>query len=346
MTDLTISQELVQQLVNQTVEKFIANALENLQQDPEWVKKIEQMINQTVVDKTIARISGMDVNSVIRKQVTENLDRLKKDIIAKVTPQGIQDISQQVEMTILDEHVVVENNLSTKNIDVVGLATIKNLAVTGTINVDNASWNELADTVAQRTVASVNDTWVDNLVKQVSERITKQGIDFDQVTVGGEPMVTNGTLSSKINNSSLNSVGELNSLSVNGEAHINNTFSVVNRRVGINTREPEMALGIWDDEISLMAGKLRTNTAFIGTSRGQSLTLGVNREPHVEIDVNGLTTVKKLQVGLYRISHGNEVPGYAGTRGDIVFNALPNIENDVLGWVCLGGHKWKVLRTV
>jgi hypothetical protein len=76
------------------------------------------------------------------------------------------------------------------------------------------------------------------------------------------------------------------------------------------------------------------------------LTIGINRTPAIEIDDSGLTAVKKIQVGLHRISHATEVPNYAGTKGDIVFNASPSLEDSVFAWQCLGGFKWKVVRAV
>jgi hypothetical protein len=74
------------------------------------------------------------------------------------------------------------------------------------------------------------------------------------------------------------------------------------------------------------------------------VAIGVNRKPQIELNINGLTTVKKLQVGLHKISHDVQVPGWAGTRGDIVFNANPGPDR-VFAWVCLGAHKWQVLKS-
>ena len=141
-------------------------------------------------------------------------------------------------------------------------------------------------------------------------------------------------------------MGVLKQLTVAGEAHIYNTVSVLNKRLGVNTQEPEMALSVWDEEVSILAGKFKDKSAYIGTGRAQNLVLGVNRTPAVEIDIDGVTAVKKLRVGVHRISHGTEVPNYAGTKGDIVFNANPTINLNVFAWQCLGGFKWKIIRSV
>jgi hypothetical protein len=107
-----------------------------------------------------------------------------------------------------------------------------------------------------------------------------------------------------------------------------------------------MALSIWDEEVSIVAGKFKNKTAYLGTSRKQSLALGINKNPAIEIDENGLTAIKELQIGIHRVSHGSEVPNYSGTKGDVVFNAVPTVENPIFAWQCLGGFKWKIIKAV
>ena len=109
---------------------------------------------------------------------------------------------------------------------------------------------------------------------------------------------------------------------------------------------PKMAPDMvdWEGEFSVVIGKHKLNQAYIGTNRDQSLSLGVNREPQLEINTDGLTTVKKLRVGLHRISHDTQVPGWSGTRGDLVLNTSPGPDR-VFAWVCLGAHRWQTLKS-
>ena len=150
-------------------------------------------------------------------------------------------------------------------------------------------------------------------------------------------------MSDSITESNIQTTGILQTLNVKGETHLNETFSVVRNRVGVNTEEPEMALSIWDEEVAINIGKHKEKTAYIGTSRTQGIAFGTNRTAHVEITADGLTQIKKLQVGVHRISHDTQVPGYAGTKGDIVFNANPT--TNVFAWVCLGNFKWQPLKS-
>ena len=77
---------------------------------------------------------------------------------------------------------------------------------------------------------------------------------------------------------------------------------------------------------------------------GLKLSFRLSGVGQLTIDADGLTTIKKLQVGLHKISHATQVPGWSGTRGDMVFNASPGSDR-VFAWVCLGAYKWQVLKS-
>jgi hypothetical protein len=303
------------------------------------------MINQTVVQETIARLSATDLTPTIKKQVDENMQRFTDLIMKNFASTGILDRATQCELTIMDDVVVVENCLTANSLEVIESARIHNLAVTGSINTDNLAWSALAAEISQRTLDQLTATWNQGLVDQVVEQIQKNGIEFDQVTVGGEKLISDNQLTRAVTESSLQSVGTLKTLQVQGEARFNNnTLSVLNKRLGINTDAPEMALSVWDEEVSVVIGKNRANEAYIGTNRDHGVAIGVNRLPQIELGTTGLTTIKKLQVGLHKISHAGQVPGWAGTRGDVVFNSNPT-EDRVFAWVCLGAHRWQVIKS-
>jgi hypothetical protein len=119
---------------------------------------------------------------------------------------------------------------------------------------------------------------------------------------------------------------------------------VVNGRIGINTAEPSMSLSIWDEEVSIVAGKLKSQTAFIGTSGIQELAIGTNKRSDITIQADGIVSIDKLQIGKNRIKYESELPGYQGVKGDITFNTEVSKEHTVFAWVCLGGHKWLPLK--
>jgi hypothetical protein len=340
----TFSSETIQTQVTDGVQKDIELAISTITQDPKWLNRIEDKINQAVTYQTITKISSMDINTIIRDRVDENIDRFQEKLREDFASTGIKDQSTKNQMTIMDDHTVFENNLTAQDLTIANSAQIQNLVVTGSINTDNHAWTGLSADIAEKTFSRVTKAWQSDLVQQVAEYIKINGIEFDQVTIGGTLLVDGNRLAETIKETSIQTTGVLHTLQVAGETHLNETFSVVRKRVGVNTEEPEMALSVWDEEVSVNIGKNKLNQAYIGTGRAQGIAIGTNRVAHVEITADGLTQIKKLQVGVHKISHATEVPGWSGTKGDMVFNANPG-SNRVFAWVCLGAFKWQVLKS-
>lgn len=336
--------------IDNGIQVLVDSTISNLIVDPVWVDKIEQIVNQNMVHKFSKKISEIDVNSLVLQAIDSGIerwqDRLKKDFRTA----GISDLAQQLELTVMDGVVVVERDLAASNLlvnenaQVSGDLVVNNLIVSGVINTDNQSWNELSHVISQKVLSETTDEWKNTLVDQVLDRAKTVGINFDSVSVGDQPLVVNNTLGSSIVDSHLQSVGTLKTLKVAGVAQFGQTMHVAGRRVGINTQDPEMALAVWDEEVSIIAGKLSKQQAFVGTARLQNLAIGVNRVPQIEIDADGLTTIKQLRVGRHRISHAATVPGYSGTRGDLVLNSDPK-PGTPFAWVCLGSFQWQSLHS-
>ena len=334
----------IRQAMDTAIEQVIASTMHNLTTDPHWLAKIEQQINQTMTDRVVCALGQLDLGSIIQARADEHMVRFRQEILTKFASTGIDDKATVCQLTVMDDMVVIENQLTVKDINVVNTAIMQDLVVRGTVNIDSPSWRQLALGIADDTLQRLSLDWKETLVTQVADRIKQGGIEFDRVTVGGEPLIQDHVLSRTVTESSLQKVGVLRDLQVKGEAHLNSTVSVMNRRLGINTETPEMALSVWDEEVSVIIGKHKAKQAYIGTSRDSGVAIGVNRVPHVEIDVDGLTTIKKLRVGLHKISHDTQVPGWSGTRGDLVFNASPGPDR-VFAWVCLGAHRWQTLKS-
>lgn len=339
--DKYVDYESIKQTINNSTQDLIKDAVDELSVDPIWLGKIEQLISQQTVQRVLASLSTVDIRPIIKQSVGDTVASLKTELF-----KGIETHSKTVELTVLDQHVVVENAFTAKDITAVNSLTVQDLVVKGSINTDNQSWVALTNDISEKTFNKLNDTWQEALSKQVAEHISKQGIDFDNVKVDGVALVKDGALASSIQSSKLTSVGTLQSLTVAGDTNLNETVTVNRNRLGINTQEPDMALSLWDEEVAISAGKFKNQTGFIGTTRKQGLAIGVNKNAAIEINDTGLTTIKQVQIGLHKISHGNEVPNYSGIKGDVVFNADPTVDNPVFAWQCLGGFRWKVIRAV
>ena len=341
--DQYVDNTVITQSIATAVDQTIQSALADLGQDPVWLAGVETTVKQNMVLETISRIGSIDINTIIRQRVDENMQKIRQEFITDFSSTGIDDQATACQLTIMDDTTVVENRLTTADLTVVNGARINDLSVTGSINTDNPAWTVLADNISDNTLKKLSEKWRDELVQQITDQIRHQGIEFDAVTIGGDYVVQGNKLSKAITESNLQSVGVLNQLSVAGEAHLNNTVSVVNSRLGINTSSPESALSVWDEEVSVVVGKHKAKHAYIGTARDQTLSLGVNRTPYLDIDNTGLTTVKKLQVGVHKFGHATQVPGWLGTKGDVVFNANPGPDR-VFAWICTGSYNWQVIK--
>ena len=340
---LTLDQDLVRNMIEQAVQQQINTVVETLAEDPDWIERVERLINQAVTQRAVASIKNIDLNPAIRASVDENMAAFRRDMLTKFSSTGIDDRASACQLTVMDDVVVVENQLTAKELNILGTVVTQDLAVKGNININNRSWDLLADAVSEKTLVKITDQWRNDLIAEIKTQIQQDGIAFDRVTIGDELLIDHNRLSSRVTESRLQSVGHLRDLTVSGEATIFNTVSVKNKRLGINTESPEMALSVWDEEVSVVIGKNKLHQAYIGTNRDQGLVLGVNRAPAIEIDTDGLTTVKQLRVGVHKISHATQVPGWSGTRGDMVFNSNPT--DRVFAWVCLGAHRWQTLKS-
>ena len=343
--DQYVDSAQIKHSIDQAVSNLIESSVTQLTQDSAWLARVEHMINQTVTQRTVATLGSIDLNPAIRSRVDENMQIFQKQLLTKFSSTGIDDQSSSCQLTVMDDNVVIENQLTVRELDVVGSITTNNLSVKGSININNHSWQVLADAISEKTLVQITEQWTDSLVDQIKTKIQNDGIEFEKVKIGEEPLVDGSRLSGSITDTKIQTLGHLRELNVRGPAYINNnTVNVLNRRLGINTQEPEMALSVWDEDISVTVGKFKARQAWFGTSRDQGLAIGVNRLPQIEIDTDGLTTIKQLRVGLHKISHATMIPGWSGIRGDFVLNTNPG-QDRVFAWLCLGGHKWQALKS-
>ena len=343
--DQYVDKTAIKNTIDVAVEQLVDSSVEVLGKDPVWLAKIEQQINQAVVNQVVRQFGQIDLNPIIKERVDEHMTAFQQDILDNFASTGISDQAGSCQLTITDDSTVVNNELTARNLTVGNSAVIKDLVVKGSVNIDNPSWDLLADGISEKTINRLSDQWKTLLTAQVAEEIRSNGIDFDSVKIDGEPLVSGNTLAKSITDTNIKSLGVLTTLTVAGESTFNNqTLAVLNKRIGVNTVSPEMALSVWDEEVSIVIGKNKANEAYIGTNRAQGVVIGVNRQPQIEITADGLTRIKQLQIGLHRIAHASQVPGYSGTKGDIVFNSDPN-DSPIFAWVCIGAHRWKTLKS-
>jgi hypothetical protein len=312
---------------------------------------ISNIIEAQVVNMFAKRLSVKFDNIDIDTMVDDKVNALFNVHIQ--TTKGISNTANQTELSVMDDIVVVENELLVNRINSPGgITTDSNLHVKGNviiegfINTDGKGWDSLSEKIEKNVLDKFEIQAIQRLGSAVLEYAKTDGIDFSSITVNGKKLINESGLEKTIVNSNLQSLGQLNNLNVKGEAEVNDTLFVVNNRIGINTAEPSMALSVWDEEVSIVVGKLKEQHAFIGTSGAQTLSIGNNKRSDITVHVDGLVSIGMLRIGQNRLKYETDLPGYQGVKGDITFNTDVSKENLVFAWVCLGGHKWLPLKAV
>lgn len=344
-----VEPEHIRQTVDLAVERFAQDTISALTVDEQWLNKIQTLVEQCMVSRVSASLRDIDLPLTFKNIVLEHKDVIAHNLRQEFFTAGMQDLARELQLSVMDGIVVVENELTSNDLTVQRNTRLKgdvlidgDLAVKGRINTDNASWQDLTRHCGTVAYDRFKQDFAQELMATVINDV-KQGMDICDVTVDGVPLIQGNALGAGIKNSSLTRVGTLEDLTVSGTAQFTNTVTVIENRLGINTREPDSALSVWDEEVSISAGKLSRNTAFLGTPRMQNLVLGTNRQNHIEIDTAGMTTIQKLRVGKNLISHGKVVPNYAGNKGDIVFN-IDMTPDTAFAWICLGAFRWQSLK--
>lgn len=340
-----VDEKTLNNFINKELQTQVISFVDQQFQDRTWLINLQRQIVGSITNRFEKEFRTFPYEQKI-KEYTEELFR---NFSATIEFNGINDQAVTTQLTVLNDAVVVENDLISNNLSVIKDIETQNIKIKGDlillgdINTDARGWQMLSNAIENRVFDRFQNSSKQSLYESVVEQAKISGIDFANVSIGGSPLVRDGDLSSKIKNTNIERVGNLKELTVLGEADFNNTAFVANKRVGINTREPSSALSVWDEEVEIVVGKRSERTGFIGSTRKQNLQIGVNNKGNITIKDDGLVVIDQLQVGKQRISHGSEVPGYSGSKGDIVFNITIGPKNPVFAWMCIGGFNWVAL---
>lgn len=265
-------------------------------------------------------------------------ENLLPGIIRNFESTGIQDLANDIKLTITDNHVVVENHLCVNEITVA-----KDLRINGSVNDEFKDY--LVNLVIQAFRQQYQDGTYDQYCDRVISRLEQNGISAETIKAFGESLVDQSRINSQITESNLQRLGVLKELQVIGETLLDDTFYVSKSRIGINTLEPERTLDLWDQEVQIVAGKKLKDVAMFGTIRNQNLILSANNRDNLILNADGTVTVKEINLGNINHSSGQERPSYNRPMGFVVWNEKPSI-GSVVGWVSLGGARWAGFGTI
>jgi len=325
-----VDNTLLVQAVDQAIERLVTKTVDSLVFDPDWMQKIHNQIAREAGDRVRIGLKEINVYDTLRDVVVNNTTMIHEGLDREVT---IED-----GLVVVQKHLSAETLNTESDLNVGGALIVEgDLAVKGRIATDNRAFRELGTAIKEQALDELKSGFVDTVTNSVTEKIAN-GINVENVQIGGSPMVLGDRLGSGIKHSSLESVGILKDLSVGSVLTANNT------RVGINTNAPTSALSVWDNEVTIDIGKRSQNTAQLGTNKAQDLVLVTNNKEQIKIDKDGVTWINKLKVGHNSISHDTSTPGYQGAKGDIVFNTA-YVPGGTFAWICLGSYRWHELKS-
>jgi len=267
-------------------------------------------------------------------------DHVNGGIIHGFSSDGIEDKAKAVQLTILDTHTVIENELLTRNLTIKESTILEgDIHLNGNVVLSSPGFVTVVDAASTQVQRNLNQQLFDSYSDLIFDKIKQQGLDLSRITLNNQEVITDNQLSSDITVSGLKRVGVLDDLQVRGETLITNTLFVSSQRIGINTLEPGYTLTLWDDDIELILGKKQTGIGQIGTTRNQSVVLTSNLKNNLLLKPDGSVTITSLNLGNMNITSSTTPPNYNAPKATIVFNANPSLGGP-MGWVSLGDAKW------
>lgn len=267
-------------------------------------------------------------------------DAIHGGIISKFGSDGIEDRATHVQMTLLDHAVAFENPLYTPEANITGNLVVNGqVKLYGTLDNTTSGFKALVDDASDAVRLKLNTELFDGFSNTVFDKIRTQGIDLDRITQNNREVLSGNRIGYHITDSNLQRVGVLNDLQTSGENLLCETLYVSQKRIGVNTMDPDATVSIWDQEVEVTVSKLSQDTAQIGSPRNQTLVVQSNNKQNIVARPDGSVQIDNLKIGDIQMSASAILPNYPGTAGQIVWNANPHA-GTVIGWVCLGATRW------
>lgn len=341
---------------NQRLHNGLTAALDNI------VKKLETSLDEKVRVAAKNAISTVDIPNLVQRTVTTLYeDRVKTynfpvnsinvssidwqgfalsgnfikgGTIEKFSSKGIQDNASELQLTITNDELTVNNKLIAKEVHSghaeLGDVTVRgNLAVTGNFEITEA----LSEMLAEVGTIAINEYFAK---------------DFDlkdkNIISNGKLLLNSTTLGPGVINSNIRKLGLLQNLRVQGDSELGGTL-IVNEtgRVGINTDSPDGALSVWDEDAEITFSKSSRKTMRIGSNRDGELILGAANKDQLLIKNNLVEITEPLKLMGIKFSVLDKIPDHKGEPGEIVYNrgARPG---QPLIYVCQGNNIWAAVN--
>jgi len=331
-----------QEIIKQVQEQFFNINLEQIAKSIVEEKLKELLVTFSFPDESIK------ANAIDWTDSSLTGDLINGGTITNFKSTGIHDIADSIQLTVMNDMVVIEGSLVTRNAVIKDSLTVEgHVKFNGDVTLPKSTF----DPITKEVTSSVNQTFEEHLSNAVPQAIIEtiaNGINTSDLKISGFSILTElkddsgqFALGNQITKSQLTRLGTLSELTVSGNANINETLIIKKNRIGINTTEPGMALDIWDQETNVIIGKYMEKTATVNTNSMTDLILGTNNKQQILLSTDGSVKVKNITINNITVSTARTMPNDPGNPGDIRINEAPSIGNP-WGWICLGGARWAV----
>lgn len=254
---------------------------------------------------------------------------LRGGIIQNFSSTGIEDKSSNVQLTILEDHVVAEGQFTAMNITAADTVTTQNLVLTGSLEIGT----EIIDHGP-----------FSQMIQMHASMVTDEKLEpYTALLKDGQSLLTENNLAPSVTTSNLRKVGNLLELNVTGDAKFSETMFVsAGKKVGINTEEPRGALTIWDQDAEISFVKTGRRTMFLGSTRDSQVEIGCNNKGQICLTEDNISINSPMTIMGVKISAGTGVPDGNGLPNEIRFVTSAR-DDQPRFYICLGGNKWKAL---
>ena len=361
ISSLSIDQNTVQSRVD-AVTDLVVNGIE-AECRKTSLERIRHKINSELdINKLVKEILSSELQSKINEinfpassipgtainitQLKLSGDNVQGGIVKNFGSTGIQDLSDNVQLTLLNEAVVIENNVITLGLQVKGTTVLEgDLVIHGNVPPESQFYSSLISNAVQGVKDSMNQEFFGDYASVIFDRIREQGLDLNRITLNGTEIITGNKLNYGITDTNITRVGMIKDLQTAGETYLSEHLYVGKNKVGIGTIEPAFSLTVWDQEVELGLGKRSKDVAWIGTSRRQDLILSANNQDNLVLKHDGTVSVQRLQVNKVSIMSTASTPSGHEPKGTVAFNENP-APGRPIGWVSLGSGSWAQFGTV
>lgn len=344
----TRTEEFVFNLVRHVEETVLTSMYDKLR-----VVNVEGLIRehtaitiQNLINQIQFPAGSIDGASIDTKNLHLPASNISRGVISNFESTGIQDGATKCQVTILDAATVFENKLISQDLEVAGRAVFGGeVEFSATLPDSSPFIQKIVNNTVQQIESKFDGGIFDLYCDRVIDRINQDGLASSVIKFNGSSLVVDGKLATNVVESNLQKVGALRELQVVGETLLDETVYVTNKRVGINTMEPERTLDLWDQEVQITAGKKMKDVAVFGTPRNQALVISAANRDQLTVNVDGSVTIPQLNINRVRHSSSPQEPRDNRPAGYVVWNEQPQIGLPI-GWVSLGGARWAKIGIV